>query len=83
MKKYGYSSKIEYRGKSLTVKQVALQHRMVPETLLYRMNVKEWTVAKALAVPVQNWRAQNRLPNDHMTRERTVALRKLEKESRK
>ena len=73
MEKYNYSSIIEYKGKSLTVKQIALQHRMVPETLLYRINAKGWTIKKAIETPVQK-----RLPKDKMTPERLAALMDLE-----
>jgi hypothetical protein len=74
MGKYNYSSIVEYKGKSLTVKQIALQHRMVPETLIYRLN-KGLTIKKALKTPIQ---IQKRLPKDKMTPERLAALRALE-----
>ncbi len=77
-KRYVGTTVIEYKKKLLTVKQVALQHRMVPETLLYRLNIKGMTVEQALKTPVTI--RNNKLPSDKMTKERKELLEQLKRE---
>ena len=76
--KYTGATVIEYKKKLLTVKQIALQNKMVPETLLYRINIKGMTVEEAVKLPVTI--RDNKLPSDKMTKERKELLEQLKRE---